>query len=320
MMQYNELGLFEDPNVLDNIILFLDDVFDKSGENWKATYLYPAEDAFRFSTQAASLFTSNPVHQLCKSEEGVTISSAAFCKKQTVPSPSSQLQTCFSQFHAGLSYDFFYFPYGREMMSYRMRNLAYTRLNIAPSPSEEISTGYLRDKEIVIAFHKKPLSGKHGAGIANVEEMMAFVSDLLPQEDFMAELLINRKLRIEIVNLLGMSIPEQVKYFSNVDLYITDQGSAAYYALFMRDETSVIVAPACISGGKCSVGLAYRMQSYTNVHIYSVLDFTHLNPVKCNPRPVPAKPNNCDPILPLDVTYESIKVMLKNRYRAMLSK
>ena len=320
MMQYNLVGFGKtEKDALNNHILFLDDVFSLEGEDWMASYKYPPQHALKYSTQVAGLFSSNPILQLCRRRHVFSIEKSP-CRNDLSRSwtrPRKVLQTCFSQFYAGLTVDLFFFPYGREMIMTQMRNLAYTNLNIVPHPTagEEDVKKYLQHKDLVVSIHKKPLSGKHGAAIANADELLDFLSLRLPKIPFVKDL--KKKVRVELVNLGNMTIPEQVQYFSEVDVYITDQGSAVYYSMFMRDDTSVLMAPACVEGQRCTHGVGNRMQSCANVNFFNLLELNGEILPKCVERPVPEKSNNCDPILPFDVVFDGVKSMLKARFRKL---
>jgi len=318
MMNY-KVGLSHE-DMLDNRVLFLDDVLENFKHEHIGAWLeeYSGEQANKFSMQVAGLVSKHPVLQLCRKDvDGYSIQTAP-CRNdkwKNMTETPMVLQTCFSEMYVGMSVDLLvHWLVARESIFINLRQLAYTRLGLYPLPNgDNGNDDYLRSKDIVIAIHKKSLSEVHGNAISNPYELLLHITKNLATEPFMKHL--NRRVIVEFTDLKGLSIADQVKYFSKVDVYITDQGSAMYFGIFMRDDTSMLVAPICDQA--CRRGFNTLVDALANVHVKNVMDLAS-EQLECKERPTSSAPKNCDPILPPHLVYGAVTGYLKTRYRKFL--
>ena len=293
--------------VLNNHIVYLDDVFDMEGEEWKASFNYPPQDALRFSTEAASLFTSNPVLQMCKKTEGFRITNSP-CRNENFNATQSKivLQTCFSELYVGLSVEITKY-FGREMMFVQMRNLAYSTLQISPHTTEEnshVMMPYIKSKDLLVAVQYS--TSDYYGSIANSEEIVSYIQKELEKD--LKYITSERRVIVELVNITASSLSDTIRYLSNVDVFISDQGNAAM-GIFMRENTALILAPLCTKA-KCVSGPSY-IETFPHVHVHQVFNLgTNL---KCIERKTNINPQNCDPVLP-DIVYPTVLSSLKTRY------
>ena len=317
MMGFDEVSL-------NNHILFLEDVKDETNtlhnkNNWISNYNYPKEETDRISIESAQLLSRNDILQLCRNDDGNFNVVNAPCRNSatSVKSKNDKLEVCFSNFYGGFSVSNLENPKGREIVYTYMRKLAFDKLKLP------LVENLFLKKQVHVAIHKKPLTARHGAIIWNAGEVLEHLSSRLPST---IEKGLSKTVQIEFVNLESMSMTEQVEYFSKVDVYISDQGSASYIAIFMRDDSTLIQAPSCFSNTdhkkRCERFFTRNLSHLTNVHVLNVLDLlgeedsAQKTPMQCNPRPLPDNTENCDPILPLDSILDATLAAIHNKYRS----
>ncbi|KAL9658556.1 hypothetical protein ABK040_006095 [Willaertia magna] len=330
MLGFNEI-------TLNNHILFLEDVYDDSIQNnWISHYNYNKDNTDRYSIQTFSLLSKYNILQKCRNQDQSYFITKAPCrnvkpkeeeeiKKKQIKEEEEEeeLEVCFEQFYVGYSLNNFLKGYGREILYPTIRSLAYTKLNIPmflKNSKEEFN--YFLKKDILISIHLKPLQSRHGNVIWNANIIQNYLQEKLMKEKFIIELLKNRKLKIDLLKLEGMTIADQINYFSNVDYYLVDQGSAAYMSMFLRPETLVVQSPRCNAyqiekefQKKCETGYTYVISPFPDILIYNVLDLIDEGKViDCKIRPLEKEPTNCDPILPIDVIYQSVLTQIQRRY------
>ncbi|KAL9649034.1 hypothetical protein ABK040_008411 [Willaertia magna] len=323
--------------LLNNHILFLEDLHDlKIQDNWIASYHYNLFQSDKFSNDVFSLVTKKPILQKCRNEKGNFFISTLPCRNAQLTEEQEDkinidndnnikkenvIDICFKNFFIGMSSSNFLSGYGKEHIYTLMRDLMYKKLNIKPLPNsiDEEKLHILFKKPIHIAIHKKSINSRHGEIIWNVDELTEYLrsnleSEFLPKYKYLKD----KELIIESISLDSMTLEEQVKYFSNVDIYISDQGSASYISLVMRDFTYLIMAPICFYQQKrCDRGFTKVLTAYNNVNVLSYLDL-YGAVTDCNKRILPYAPGNCDPILNPQALFRAIKGMLKTRYAPLI--
>ncbi|KAG2377723.1 hypothetical protein C9374_008808 [Naegleria lovaniensis] len=334
----------------ENHILFLDDVFDLRGDNWRGAYKYDPAKAEYYSLSTAKLLTNHSVLQLCK-REGVWGIEKAPCRSDlSSPDVSNSLtnssinrtipllilQSCFSNIYMGHTLSNLVLnPYGKEGLFMKLRELVYRNLKIFPFDREYTKllkkqkfANYLLEKDIVIAINRKDTKGRHGQALSNADELKDYFQQELPKHPLVQKLISQsnsnhrKQLRIEALDLGSFaSISEQIKYFADVDVYISDPGSAAYYALFFREDTTVMIAPTCKrfrrdvlcqpSHGKLV------LSALTHVQVLDILDLNG-GEGQCKFRPALQSLRNCDFILPKEVLLTATLKALRKRYRQLI--
>ncbi|KAG2387908.1 hypothetical protein C9374_000758 [Naegleria lovaniensis] len=304
----------------DNHILYLDDLESKEGFDWMGLFGYDLELGNKFSLTGGELLSQNPVLQRCFVGGQWRIMPAP-CRNDSsaasvVGSKRMELQTCFTNFYAGhTTNNLVIYPYGKEYTYMKIRELTYQNLQILPFDGEfskaqqkQRLRAYTMKKDLLIAINRKEMSDRFLQAIFNVDQLADYLRKHLPQDPFVQQLLRNkdgstRKLIIEDIDLYKFpGIPSQVKYFSDVDVYISDPGSAAYYAMFMRDETTVILPPTCENPSKCKTSHGVHvLQALPNVQIADLLELNNGVPPPCIPRPGVLSQINCDVVFPPDL-------------------
>nr|CAG4717584.1 unnamed protein product [Naegleria fowleri] len=333
MMNFNPEGPWEDHH-----ILYLDDVFDMSGNNWMGAYEYDPRHATRYSIQGGQLISKNPILQRCHQNGAWKILPAPcsnnFDKSATASSEAPvTLQACFSNFYAGHTItNMVSHPYGKESLYMKLKTIVFKNLGIFPfdqhySESEKTvkMKKYVMEKDIVIAMNRKLPSGRHGQAIHNVDEVVEYLKENIQKDPFIQKLVNTFKKKLVIDSLVLSDFPtikDQIHYFSNVDVYISDPGSAAYYAMFFRDDTSLFLPPTCHikeNELKCQPSHGIKvLQSLPSVEIADIMEING-GPIPCNLRPTVLFPDNCDVILPKDIVLNSVLRAVKRRYRELLT-
>ena len=310
MMNYNP-SLLNSEQIFDNRILFLDDVYDITGDSWMGSYKYNLNQSSRLSIEVASLFSNRETLQVCNKENEVTIEKAP-CKNVPFSKPSERvLQTCFSKFHIGTSSDLLaYYQNGRESVFVHMKNLIYQKLKLPQPANNDERREYLKTKDIRITIHKKSLSDRHGSVIYNADELLSHLTEMLPTNPDIKQLMQDRQLIVEFINLYNMSVPDQIRYYSTVDVYITDGGSASYYSLFMTEGSSVLSAPSCNPG--CVRGFTNILETWPHIRVKNIVD---LAPTTCITRFSTVNQQNCDPVLQKEAVLSYVLSSLKYRYQ-----
>ncbi|KAF0983622.1 hypothetical protein FDP41_010687 [Naegleria fowleri] len=333
MMNFNPLASTRDlDKLLGNHILYLDDVYEQVAHNWIGAYRYNESLADEFSLKLPQLFSKNPPLQLCRQQDSTRIDLLP-CRntpRGTNFPRNNVLQACFANFRIGLTYGLFRAFPSREMIFVQYRQLVYYHLGIYPLPSEEndshVMAPYLKKKPLKIVIHKKPLSSGHGKIIWNVDELLNAIRDKLQKDPYLSLYHSKQSIQVESLelDLFTMNVTEQVKFFSQVDVYISDQGSAAYYAVYMRKDTSVLIAPECYSDRGCHTGESFQiLRALPNTFVVDYLELLrgseeNPNETPCNPRPTAKDLNACDPILRVDVVVENVMAFVKRRFLKMM--
>ncbi|KAL9647394.1 hypothetical protein ABK040_004285 [Willaertia magna] len=329
--------------LMDNHILFLDDLFDNSPDNWISVYEYDKDMATKFSLEIPKLISKNSVLQLCKRRNGNFLIEELPCKESVVDSvidettgttttnlqkenvidDGSTLQTCFSKLIVGLTKDSFMDTEGKESLVIKYREFAYHSLSIFPKPSQEddedIMVNYLSEKPIIIAIHYKSPNSHYGKTIWNTQELSEHLQKSLQNDKYIKRFHSQNRIEVKVFDFKDMNLMEQVKFFSNVDVYITDQGSSAYYCVYMRKGTTVIIAPECSANNECVTTLGFRKLSslVLNTQVIDYMDLS-IGPISCNPRPTPGFSANCDAILSPDIISKAVLASLKKRNKILI--
>ncbi|KAF0975649.1 hypothetical protein FDP41_005643 [Naegleria fowleri] len=314
--------------LLNNHVLFLDDLFDHSLQNWIGTYHYDVSLSNNITMEVSKLVSSNPILQLCKTNDKYFIEQLPCRNAEDIPlvsEPSPQhvtLAACFSQFRIGTEALFKSFP-TREFVFTFYRQLTYDRLGIQPLPSEENDLSkiipYLQKKPIKVVIHKKPiLNNSHGKAIHNVDEIYHALKTRIPLDPYLKLYHPDQPIEIEMLEFVNLPLSQQVHYFSNIDVYISDQGSAAYYSVYLRKDATVIIGPSCWDkGNHCWMSEGFIiLRGLTNVNVVNYLEIDHQ--ASCHPRRTEKEENGCDPIFKPDLIVESVIAMLKKRYLKMV--
>ncbi|KAG2372697.1 hypothetical protein C9374_013652 [Naegleria lovaniensis] len=343
MMNFNH-PFVEMETLRENHVLFLDDLFDLSGENWRGAFGYDSTKAEHYSLLTMQLITKNPMLQLC-SRDGIWRIENAPCRiMSTLENPrmtesisSMTLDSCFSNIYMGHTIsNLVLHPYGKEGLFMKLREFIYRNLRIFPfdqtysiSQKKKQFKRYLLEKDIVIALHQKDKKGRHGQSFHNSEEFLNYLQLELPKQPFIQQLmqknktLQRRTLKFDIIDFSKFpSIADQVKYFANVDVYITDPGSAAYYSLFFREDTTVFLPPTCHRLGReihCFTSHGKLvLSSLPNIQMLDMMELNG-NQAQCNFRPAPDMYFNCNYKLPLKLMLNQVMKALKKRYRMVLT-
>ncbi|KAG2370764.1 hypothetical protein C9374_014258 [Naegleria lovaniensis] len=355
MMSYHPVSNSQEfESLLNHTILYLDDVFDKvTPNNEVATHFSDPSIADDHSLKMASLISKRPPLQLCETKLNHFSIEKLPCrnvgaKSSTVSNHHSKnqgsekplvLQSCFSHLLVGLTAPFHKNLYRRESVASTLRQLAYSNLNIRPLPHEENDTHrmieYLDFKMVRVAIHK-PSSHSHGPFIANAEEIAKTLKERFTSHNIQNDILLQQLIHlrssilVEFFEFPKSFSHEHVNYFSTVDVFITDSGSAAYYSMFMRADTSMIVAPECTSvfndtaavnhSSRCESSVAFQtLKALPAVQVIDYLELDAKN-VKCQRRDASAKARSiCDPILDAQIMAESVVQLLKKRYLKILN-
>ncbi|KAG2370763.1 hypothetical protein C9374_014257 [Naegleria lovaniensis] len=317
--------------LLDNHILYLDDLFDHSLHNWIGTYHYDEKQSDDITLEVSRYVTSNPILQLCKTKDKYSLEKLPCRNAEDVPlvsEPSPQhvtLAACFSQFRVGAEPVFKSFP-GREFVFSFYRQLTFHQLGIYPLPSEEDDSTkmipYLNKKPIKVVIHKKPIhKSSHGKVIYNVDEIYQALKTRIPSDPYLKLYHSHQRIEIQVLEFAHLPLSQQVQYFSDIDVYIADQGSASYYSVYLRKDTTAIVGPSCwmkenLDTG-CWVGEGFMtIEGISHANIVSYLEIDHKN--SCKPRPTEKDKEGCDPIFDPDLIVETVSAMLKKRYLKMV--
>ena len=216
-----------------------DDLYHK--ENWVGAYNYDKNVSDKYSIDFFGLMTRQPILQKCSTLKGWTIAKAP-CRNQSPHFDSmkdgDELQVCFKNAIAGMSRPYLLSVIGAEVINEPLRKLVskVTKINFEYEASIK--------EEIVVAIHNKPKQGRHGEIIWNVEEIYSILSENLPKEEFIVKTL-KKKVRVINLHLEKLNAREQVHLFSQVDVYIVDQGSASYMTMFLPRNSIVIQSPDC---------------------------------------------------------------------------
>ncbi|KAF0984341.1 hypothetical protein FDP41_007518 [Naegleria fowleri] len=332
MMKYGQKECSR--SLMDHHILYLDDVFDRSLKNDIALYGYDGHLATNISLQVANMISKNEVLQLCSRKGKHSIEKLPCLNENPDPNENTNsqpsklvLNSCFSHFLVGRVAEFFVHPYGNESSFTLMRQLVYTGLKLSPLPNEEDVTSeilhYLKRKNIKIGIHAKSKGSRHGRIIWNVDEIIDFLRQNVTSE--LKALFPKKNIDIEVFEMGRVgNVHDQVRLISDLDVYITDQGSGAYYSIFMRKDTAALIAPECSvfnNEGKCHTGLAYaKLMTLPQVNIVDYLGLLKGEPpCACNKRPCHLNPVNCDPILRPEVVGSMVVSAIKRRYLKLIA-
>nr|CAG4719382.1 unnamed protein product [Naegleria fowleri] len=335
----------------DHYILFLDDLYDLKGENWRGAYQYDSRQAERVSLLTMSLLSNQSVLQLCR-RDGIWRIENAPCRilKESEKDPISHqeeissmtLDSCFSNIYMGYTVsNLILFPYGKEALFMKIRELVYRNLRIFPY-DQEFNTmnshqkkkrqfrNYLLEKDITVVIHKKDVKARHGQALVNADQLKDYLQKELPKHPSVQQLIHSsriysknnkqqRKLRIETIDLSSFpNIVDQIHYFSNVDVYITDQGSAAYYSIFFREDTTVFVSPQCKRLKReiqCYTSHGWMvLSSLPNVQMLDIMELNN-GQAQCKFQPAPHLYENCNFKLPLKLMFHQVVKALLKRYR-----
>ncbi|KAG2389530.1 hypothetical protein C9374_014090 [Naegleria lovaniensis] len=280
----------------------------------------------------------------CPNKEGHSLPSIRKVIRYSVEKPL-MLQSCFSQFYAGHTItNFVLYPYGKESHFLKIRELAFRNLKILPYDTKHQTKKekrqrmkhFMSTKDIVIAIHRKGASSRHGQALANVDELARYFQTHLSNHSFIQQLLnssnsnnhhsqqqMHRKLKIQVIELHQFNtIASQIEYFSQVDIYISDPGSAAYYAIFMRDETMMILPPTCHSETKqCRISHGtFVLSALPNVQVVEMMEMLlkGVSP-ECVPKALPMNPYNCEVIMPPPLLANAIVRALRRRFRKFVN-
>ncbi|KAG2370762.1 hypothetical protein C9374_014256 [Naegleria lovaniensis] len=332
MMNFNPLASTRDlDTLLNNHILYLDDIYEQVAHNWIGSYRYNESLADEFSLKLPQLFSNNPPLQLCRQNDftRVDLLPCRNTPRGTNFPRTNVLQACFSTFRIGLTSGLFRAFSSREMIFVQYRQLVYYKLGISPLPSEEddpqAMIPFLKKKPVKIVIHKKSLSSGHGKIIWNVDELIKAIRDKLQNDPYLSLYHSKQPLQVESVelDLQSMNVSQQVKFFSNMDVYISDQGSAAYYSVYMRKDTTVLIAPECYSDRGCHTGESFQiLRALPNTMVVDYLELLRGEEnvsTQCNARPTAKASNACDPILRVDVVVENVLAFIKRRFLKMMN-
>ncbi|KAG2389175.1 hypothetical protein C9374_014575 [Naegleria lovaniensis] len=302
-------------------IVFLEDIHDDSyhSENWVAAYNYDKNMSDKYSIDFFGLMSNKPVLQKCSTSTGWTVTKAP-CRNQ-IPTTinednKDELTVCFKNAIAGMSRPYLLSAIGAEVINEPLRTLVskVTGINFEYKASTK--------QEIVVAIHNKPKQGRHGEIIWNFEEVYSMIAERLPKEEFIVNVL-KKKVRVVDLHLEGMNARQQVQFFSQVDVYIVDQGSASYMTMFLPRNAIVIQAPDCRyredKSKFCYDRFSQYAYTFSHVKMYPFLSLlpSSMKTIDCNPRPT-AEETNCDPILPPEVTYNAVVSTLTERFKELL--
>ncbi|KAG2374769.1 hypothetical protein C9374_010513 [Naegleria lovaniensis] len=326
-------------SLLDNHILYLDDVFDKSPHNDIALYGYDGNLATNISLKVGTMISKNDVLQVC-SKKGIhsienlpclndapneSINTQSSAENSQEPTTKYVLNTCFSHFLVGKISNFFVELYGRESAMVMLRHLAYSGLKLSPLPNEEDIPSelihYLKRKNIKIGIHSKSKASRHGRIIWNVDDIVDYLRQNVTED--LKALFPKKKISIDVFEMGQMDVHDQIRLISDLDIYITDQGSSAYYAMFMRQDTTVLIAPECAvvdKKQKCWTGLGHaKLMALPHLRAVDYLDLHKGEPpMSCNMRPTHNQ-DNCDPILRPDLVGSVVVSAIKRRYLKLIA-
>ena len=134
------------------------------------------------------------------------------------------------------------------------RNHVYKRLRI---PRRSVLK-----QPYLILIHEKPLEGRHGHAIANVDQLVNELTSMLDPEVATV-----RRFVME-----DLSVPEQIHLLSRTAMYVPTPGSASFMALFMPDHSTMVALPL-VDGNRDAREVKYNYWLST-VH-------THISHVRC---------------------------------------
>lgn len=347
MMSYYPISNSKEmESLVNHTLLYLDDVFDKDASN--DLEVSDPSTADEYSLTLSSLITRQPPLQLCETQSNYYSIEKLPCRnvgKNITSKWSSRdepltLKACFSQFLVGMTEPFHNNFHRRQSVAVTLRQLAYHNLKIRPLPHEENDNdrliSFLDSKPVRVVIHRKG-SSYQGPFIVNVEEIskalqeqFSRVSDTNSQ--FHQLIALHSRIEVEFFELSKTPSLEDVKYFSTVDVFITDSGSAAYYSIFMRADTSVIVAPECTSinsetttngyTNRCESSVTYQnLKTLPSVQVIDYMEFGDISKnVQCQKRDVSVKdPSICDPILNSQIIAENVVPLLTKRFLKSLN-
>ncbi|KAL9651345.1 hypothetical protein ABK040_001297 [Willaertia magna] len=306
-------------HVTNNRVLFLDDIFDEKThpDNWVSHFNYDKNTAEKYSVNFYNYLTPNPVLQKCKLGDGHWTVTKAPCRNNFEKEPkqddTSRLEVCFNTALGGMTRPFLLNVIGAEIANEPFRRFVSKLKNI------NFNVNVRTKKDIVVAIHRKPKESRHGEIIWNIDELLTHFRENLPKESFIRDS--GKELKIIDLSLAKLTAEEQLKLFPTIDLYIVDQGSAAYYSVLLPNDAIVIQSPHCNhyeTNDHCYDRFSQYILTFHHVRVFPILSLlSDPNSLKCNAREVQEK-SNCDPILPVEETYEASVRLLKQRFQTVL--
>lgn len=290
----------------------------------------PAFDVAPSQTNFATTFPNTPN----SNEESASTSNS-------MSNSSIVLQACFSNIHMGHSIsNLLLYPYGKEGLFMELRELVYKNLKIFPYQSQKFKNSkelealefeYTLKKQIVIGIVKSNHKQNNSptTSISNVDELVAFLQQYLSQEVFIGKQLLSnagykKSLQIRVLNSDDSTtdIPSLVKTITDVDVLISDPlSSIAYFSMFMRRETTMLLAPSCNSENSVMTSNAfYRLFALPNVQVMDMMElfgeksFT----VVVDSQTTTTNVNHCQIGIPKEKIFAAVVKALRKRYRKLM--
>ncbi|KAL9650290.1 hypothetical protein ABK040_014944 [Willaertia magna] len=251
-------------NLLDNYILFLDDVNDN--EISRGSYSSSLVDDL--SIQVMQLLSNRPVLQVCRGEDGNHFISKAPCRNAPLKeSENSKLEVCFNSLFAGHALDGIHLAYSREGTYPLFRDLVYSKLKLP-----ETNGQYLREKEEIRVVVQK--SSNVAGSIVNVDQVVDYIKGHLSKESFIVNSpeLKTKEIVVSAIEVEAMRVEEMVRYFSEVDVFIADQNPSSSIAMLMREGSYVIQSPLILNQQDIDRAFTQILTAVPNVNIYSAID------------------------------------------------
>ncbi|KAL9652667.1 hypothetical protein ABK040_003970 [Willaertia magna] len=357
-----QFGLDPDETVL----MFLDEVFYREeyckektseGKCWDfvSSYEYDKKKAVEWSLKWSQMLSRFPLLQLCSYEvyNHTTFSTEKklvhrlerapcplddqirplrskileFDQLETYGSVVEEIDVCFKQIAVGVGGRSFISSgsHQRDSIISSFRKQIFKNMKI--SPKNEIIGSNKKLNNIIVGLHDKPLAGRHGNVIGNLAEIVDYLRIHLPQQEFARELSA-KGINIEIlpVKLEKLTSLEQIKLFSQLDVYISTVGSGSFYSLFMPEDSALLYSPQCnyvsrreirrlrlAKGYLCSQPIIHYHSNMPHLNVFDLTPIVDDCAVRAGEEHNflhPSTNDRCDPIInPQSLLKEVIKAL-----------
>ncbi|KAL9641839.1 hypothetical protein ABK040_011824 [Willaertia magna] len=266
----------------DNFVLFLDDLGnDITGGHGRARM--DEKIAERFSLEFGQVFSQYTPLQLGFNKfEGWWLGNAPTAKQfesemremldnkakgiSIIPN-GNDLVACFSSLVIGQPGSYFMNTEGREVILPLIKNYVLNHYLSSKSVKKQ------DENEIWIGVHHKPKGTKNRDAIANSKEIVEYLQK-------QGESFAPRKIKVFEILLESLTFKEQFEMFSLLDVFVSTQGSASYYSLFMKENSYLLYTPMCYHDSQECNDYNLRIHATSpNVKIISLVN--HIEIVKC---------------------------------------
>ena len=284
---FNQMADYEFVNY-DNNILFLDDVHNDGTGKFSRAQLDKASMAEDLSIDFGSFVSSSLPLQVCDNDEKGSYVDFAPCRQlrnaQSKPldKEGEELDTCFSSLVVGSPDSYFLSPEKRHHLIPVFRDYVLNGMGYVPPRSYFEG----RKKILIIGI----LNSSKKESIVNADKLTDYLSGLA--KDILQQVNSHRipddryeSIRILNLKLDDMTVVQQIRLFTVMDVFITNQGLDSYYSLFMYNPRALVIyAPMCFTAtNQCTDYNLRVLHTFSNIKVVSLMEYLSL--VECVKEP-----------------------------------